>query len=263
MTFDDFRVLIPEYLSNQLTPEDAELFEARLSSSPELRAEVEELRWLWNGMGLLPEPQPSAALRARFYQKLNSATAVRPRPAANFFQFWGRALFPQIAGGVALFVLGIYFGHINAAGKAQTEQLAEMRAQVQSLQQTVALSLLDRQSAASRMQGVEWSDRIVRPDDHMMGALVAALNHDPNVNVRLSSLNALERFSNEATVRKALIDSVAAQDSPLVQIALIDQLVEMRERNAARELRSLSANTGMNVAVRQRAQWGLTKLGFE
>jgi hypothetical protein len=81
--------------------------------------------------------------------------------------------------------------------------------------------------------------------------------------VRLSSLNALERFSNEATVRKALIESVAAQDSPLMQIALIDELVQLRENNAGRELRNLSANQAVNVSVRQRAQWGLTKLGFE
>jgi hypothetical protein len=64
-------------------------------------------------------------------------------------------------------------------------------------------------------------------------------------------------------VRRALVDSVASQDSPLVQIALIDEIVQMRENNAARELRALAENATANSAVRQRAQWGLTKLGYE
>jgi hypothetical protein len=262
MTPEDFRLLIPQYLSNQLTAEQADLFEARLAVSPELRAEVEELRWLWDGLGSLPEPQPSAALRARFYQRLSSVTSARPATVTGFAA-WVRSFSPQIAFGLIVFLLGIYFGHMNDAGKAQAEQLTQMRSQVQNLQQMVALSLLDRQSATSRLEGVAWSDRIVRPDDRLMNALVTTLNHDPNVNVRLSSLDALERFSNELTVRKALVDSVASQDSPLVQIALIDELVQMRENNAARELRNLASNNQTNVSVRQRAQWGLAKLASE
>jgi hypothetical protein len=138
-----------------------------------------------------------------------------------------------------------------------------MRSQVQNLQQMVALSLLERQSATSRLEGVGWTEGIHRPDSRLMNALISTLNHDPNVNVRLSSLDALTRFTDEAVVRRALVDSVASQDSPLVQIALIDEIVQMRENNAARELRALAENATANSAVRQRAQWGLTKLGYE
>ncbi|HTD66783.1 MAG TPA: zf-HC2 domain-containing protein [Candidatus Limnocylindria bacterium] len=44
MTSEECRLLIPEYLSGQLTPAEMELFEAQLETSAELRMEVEELR---------------------------------------------------------------------------------------------------------------------------------------------------------------------------------------------------------------------------
>jgi HEAT repeat protein len=96
-----------------------------------------------------------------------------------------------------------------------------------------------------------------------MSALFTALNHDPNINVRLSSLDALETFSGDATVRKALADAIPMQNSPLVQIALIDALVHLRDRGAAGEFRKLTSDRDINVAVRQRAQWGLEKLNFQ
>jgi hypothetical protein len=262
MTSEEFRYLIPQYLADQLSIDQLEAFEAQMSASPELQNEVDELRWLWNGLGLLTEPQPSPALRARFYQRLNAVGRERASASISIPK-WVHRWLPQLAFGAAVFLVGIYVGHIRDSGRAQTEELTQMRSEVQNLQQMVALSLLERQSATSRLEGVAWTDRIQQPDNRVMNALITTMNHDPNVNVRLSSLDALTRFSDEAVVRKALVDSVASQDSPLVQIALIDELVQIRERNAAQELRTLSVNAKANTAVRQRAQWGLTKLGYE
>jgi HEAT repeat protein len=135
-----------------------------------------------------------------------------------------------------------------------------MHAQVQSLRTVVALSLLDRQSATSRLEGVSWSSQVDRPDGELLAALLKTLNHDPNVNVRLSSLDALEKFNGNREVRKALVDSIPLQDSPLVQIALIDALVHARDNGAVMELKKLTSDGDVNVAVRQRARWGVERL---
>jgi hypothetical protein len=133
---------------------------------------------------------------------------------------------------------------------------------VQSLRQTVALSLLDQQSATSRLEGISWSSRVERPEPDLVSALLTMVGHDPNTNVRLSALDALEKFAGDPTVRKALVDSLPRQDSPLVQIALIDALVHLRDRAAAGELRKLTGDAEANAAVRQRAQWGLERLSL-
>jgi hypothetical protein len=263
MTSEELRYLIPGYVSGQLTSAEQALFEEQLRKSAELRAEVEELRSLWQGLELLPEEQPSAAMRARFYGKLNDLKSGRSRPLAGGFAWWKPGLpglVRQLTLVLALFCLGIYVGRVSLSGRATQTEAAQLQNQVQSLRQTVALSLLDRQSATSRLEGISWGTQVARPDRDLLSALVSALDHDPNTNVRLASLDALEKFSADPTIRKALVNSISHQDSPLVQIALIDALVNVRDNSAAGEFRKLARDGAANAAVRQRAEWGLQKL---
>jgi hypothetical protein len=267
MTSEECRLLIPEYLSGQLAPAEKELFEAQLGTSSELRMEVEELRAVWEGLAHVPEEQPSAELRARFYRRLSDVNHGRRQSFRGEFAWWKpglSGLVRQAAIAIILFGLGMYAGRsnreANREGHTQGQEIAEMHAQVQSLRTVVALSLLDRQSATSRLEGVSWSSQVDRPDGELLAALLKTLNHDPNVNVRLSSLDALEKFSSNREVRKALVDSIPLQDSPLVQIALIDALVHARDNGAVMELKKLTSNGDVNVAVRQRARWGVERL---
>lgn len=269
MTFDECRLLIPQYLSGDLSAVEYESFEATLDRSVELQFELEQMRPVWEKLALLPQEEPSAAMRARFYQRLNALERNRSvettRPFSRYLKLW-----PQFSLGLLLFVSGLALGRmkINESARsnelaAQAGEISKMTSQVQGLRELVALSLLERQSAGSRLEGVSWSNRIDQPNDQVVAALLGALNHDANVNVRLSSVDALERFATSAAVRKALVDSIARQDSPLVQIALIDSFVNIRNRAAAGELKKLSAAANVNPAVRQRAEWGLQKLSFE
>jgi hypothetical protein len=270
MTLDDGRLLIPQYLSGDLTPAESRLFEEQLAVSAELRLELEELRSLWNDLALLPEQTPSPALRAQFYQKLNKlareggVSADRPAKAKRFnFAGWHLGVLPQLAAGLVIFVLGLYVGRDVLDNRSHVDEMAQMRSQVQGLREMVALSLLERQSATSRLEGVSWSSQVDKPNGELISALFTTLNSDANVNVRLSSVDALEKFTSNASVAKELIDSLQRQDSPLVQIALIDTLVRMRNRAAAEELKKLNKDLNANPSVRKRAQWGLQKLNYE
>lgn len=263
MTPEECRLSIPQYLSGDLTPAESAAFEEELAASAVLRLEVAELRELWNGLALVPEQQPSPALRAQFYQKLNQLERDPSSPAPKRFSSWRFGPLPQLAAGLLIFVLGLYLGRVEFDERAHVNEIAQMRSQVQSLREMVALSLLDRQSATSRLEGVSWGSQVDRPNEELLTALLLALNHDANVNVRLSSLDALEKFTKNAAVGQALIDSIQRQDSPLMQIALIDSLVHIRNRSAAQELKKITADRSLNPAVRQRAQWGLQKLNYE
>lgn len=266
MTFEETCLLIPQYLSGQLSPAEKDIFETQLSASPELRIEVEELRSLWNELGSIPEERPSDALRARFYQKLNAITRERKRAADGGFAWWKsglQGLVRQSAIAIALFAAGLYVGRVNLGTSPGTQEVKRLDTEVQTLRQTVALSLLQRQSATSRLEGISWSSRVEHPDSDLVSALLSTLNSDANINVRLSALDAIEKFSGDPAVRKALVESIPRQDSPLVQIALIDAVVHMRDNTAATELRKLTGDQEVNAAVRQRAQWGLQKLTYQ
>jgi HEAT repeats len=265
MTHEEFRQLIPEYLAGRLGPEETRAFKAQMSGQAELLMEVEELRATWQDLGIIPQSQPSAALRARFYRRVHDIQSGRSPLPRGAFVWWkpGLAgLVRQVTIVLALFCLGMYVGRVSMSGRATSGETAQLQGQIQNLRETVALSLLDRQSATSRMEGVSWGSQVAHPNQDLLSALIETLEHDPNTNVRLAALDALEKFSNEGPVRQAMVNALGKQDSPLVQIALIDALVHMREKNAAGEFQKLSTEADANAAVRQRAQWALKTLKF-
>jgi hypothetical protein len=263
MSFDELQALIPQYLAGELPTVEKENFEDELSKNADLRIELEELRFLWQGLELVGQAQPSAAMRARFYQRLNAISRGQSetRPSRGW-RSWKISV-PQLAGAVALFVLGVFVGRLNLSRTVSGSEIAQLHGQVEGLRQTVALSLLDGESATSRLEGVSWSTQVQRPDDELVSALLATLNHDQNINVRLASLDALEKLAANDVVRSALEQSIPVQSSPLVQIALIDALVHIRDNSAAGELRKLTSDEDVNASVRQRAQWGLQKLTYQ
>ena len=139
-----------------------------------------------------------------------------------------------------------------------------MQGQVESLHQLVALSLMQQQqSPASRIQGVAYAYQMTQPDPQVEEALLYAAGHDSNVNVRLSAVDALEKYAADPNMRRALPATLAAQDSPLAQVALIELAVKTKDRDCAPALRRLASRPEADEAVRQRAQWAIDQLGIK
>jgi len=129
------------------------------------------------------------------------------------------------------------------------------------MKQLVTLSLLQQQSASDRLRGVEWSYRLAPPDEQVLSALLRALDSDPNVNVRLAAVDALHQFGADSAVRKGLLRSLEVQRSPLVQFELINLMVDLKEKGSVPVLKELSQRQDLDPTVRERAEWGLQKLG--
>jgi hypothetical protein len=73
---------------------------------------------------------------------------------------------------------------------------------MRQLREMVSLSLMQQQSASDRLKGVSWTGQLDRPSGEVVAALLDALMHDPNVNVRLATIDALERFASREDVRR-------------------------------------------------------------
>ena len=136
-----------------------------------------------------------------------------------------------------------------------------LRDELREMRQMVTLSLLQQQSASERLKGVSFTNQIDQPDSQITVALLDTLMHDPNVNVRLATIDALKPLSTRDVVRRGVIDALPRQTSPLVQIALIDFIVEKNGREAVDTLRRLSMDDMLDAAVRARAQQGLQQIG--
>jgi HEAT repeat protein len=189
--------------------------------------------------------------------------AVQPEKTSRsrWFAWWPAQPAWQLAIAGALLIAGILAGRYEAAApKEMSPEMAQLKGQVEGLRQLVALSLLQAQSPSDRLRGVSFSSQISRPDAEVEQSLLHAINHDGNVNVRLSAVDAIEKYAADPAVRRALVDAVAVQDSPIVQCTLIDLLVELNDRDSAPALRKLAQDGQADEVVRQRATLAMQKL---
>jgi HEAT repeat protein len=107
---------------------------------------------------------------------------------------------------------------------------------------------------------VEWSNELAQPHEQVLSALLQALNSDPNVNVRLAAVDALEKFARFTTVQHGLVEALARQDSPLVQIEVINVIVQSQNKESIPILKTLLKNSQLDDSVRQCAERGIQEL---
>lgn len=266
MTCEHFCELLPAYCEQRLTARDMAFAREHLELCANCRADYE----MWQKLASLPRQEPSPASRSRFEHMLNAYQEGRWENGsrgerANWWTAWWRSAFaPPLASALAacLLLAGFIVGeHYSASRPVSNPQIASMEAELTNLRQLVALSLLEQQSASQRLQGVNYSTQVERPDPEIASALLHALRFDNSVDVRLAALDALRRYKDDRQVRAGLLTALQDQQSPLVQIALIDLFVEMRESDAKEGMRRIQQDTKVNPAVRQRAQWGIQQLG--
>lgn len=272
MSCERFREQIPECLAGRLDSTAREKLIAHLEICSTCRADMAEMGVVWRGLESLPVVEPDAAMRSRFVEVLDAYQAGMEQarqpvaPATSRQAWWMMGWWPakavwQTALALLLVTAGALGGHYLARPNSVSPEIAQLQGQVESLRQTVALSMLQDQSSSSRIRGVSYGSQVQRPDQQIDTALLYAVNHDPNVNVRLSAVDALEKWAHNPDIQRALVDALPMQDSPLVENELIDVLVEVNDRAAIPALQHLAGDAQTDDAVRQRAAAGVQKLG--
>jgi hypothetical protein len=273
MRCSDASPLLFEDAAGTLTDDVRREIAAHLAECPACTAEAEEVRELWRGLGSVPlEPSDPYERRRRFdamltaYEAGAASGAGREQGLSSMMAWlWQPMVRPAwaVAGAAAALVLGVVAGQRTAAPAivSESRDLQVLRSEVTDLRRMVSLSLLQQQSASERLKGVAWAAQLESGDGAVVTALLDALSNDPNVNVRLASVDALKRFSTQDNVRRGALVALEQQTSPLVQMALIDFVVEAGVPDAGGTLRQLADNDMVHEAVRARAEQGLRQVG--
>ncbi len=266
------REKLPDYLTDSLDELSKTALQTHWNSCSACQQEADSLKGIWTKLGSIPTEEPSPRVRARFEAMLeayeegmaNADPGPRWHETLNEWiaGWWPRQPLVQLGAAVALLVVGLVVGTQFIVTEAPNGDLRTLEGEVQSLRQLVALSLLEQQSASQRLRGVNWTSRIARPNDEILTSLLSTLNYDPNVNVRLAVIDALAEFSDAPSVREGALNSLARQESPLVQISLINFLVDIREQRSIGVFEQLRQNGAVHESVRERAAWGLDQLNL-
>ncbi|MBI2511732.1 MAG: zf-HC2 domain-containing protein [Opitutae bacterium] len=270
--------LFIDYQDGSLPPDEAAQMRAHLASCPTCQREWSALQEITRKLDQLPPPEPSPRLRENFYAMLEThqRDADAPSPFAlaksrldRFFE----AILPaqpalQFAFALALLAAGIFSGarwlHQPAAVAAPDEksqkEIADLRAQVNDMGKLVTYSLLQQKSTSDRLSRVLATMDLKSPDRKVLTELVGTLAFDPSVNVRLSAVEALAPHAQEDVVRAGLLAALPRESAPLVQLAMIELLANVREADAAPLFDRLMRDESADKNVRDAAKRALATL---
>jgi hypothetical protein len=268
--------LIPDFLMGSFDTARREEIQDHLRSCMDCKREFESLGTLWNSLGDIRAEKPTPILRERFYAMLaayehgmnQSNTKPLIVDAVNTLieRVWPKQPAIQFALALSLFVVGGVVGsQINRSNEKPSQpdtsiEMATLRGEVQAMNRMLAVSLMQQQSASERLRGITLTSQFQQPDHELTGALFEAMNYDPNVNVRLAAIDALQQYGSDPLVRKGIIDALTKQASPLVQMALIDASVSLRERQSASVFEKMLKNPKLNASVKSRVETALKEL---
>jgi hypothetical protein len=255
------RELIAASWQGELDPASESNLKHHLAACPECSAEMSQLGSIWEKLGDIPAPEPSHALRVRWESTLESLIGSQPSPKTSrtwsFANLWPRNPAWQGAIAMACLLIGLLIGNFTPR---HDKEIAKLHEEIASTREMVALSLLQQQSATERLRGVNYTGRMQTMEPEVISALIEAVKEDSSVNVRLAAIDALSKASANPGVLRSLTGSLQQQDSPMVQAALIDYLVDARDRQALPILRQLATQRDLNPAVLERTHFALRQL---
>jgi len=173
-----------------------------------------------------------------------------------FFQPW----ILRVAAAIVLVIVGVAIGDKINTNRQHEQELAKLKEEVANNKRMMLSMLENQQSASQRVMGATVAYELPKADDEIVNVLSKTLNEDSNTNVRLAALEALGKFHQQDHVRKILVTSLTTQKDPVVQIALIRLLVQMKEKQIVNELQKITRDGQVMKAVKDEAHSGILKL---
>lgn len=221
---------ILDFIDGELGETEAVQVREHLADCAACRAEAEAAGETWSLMGRMDGAGASEAMRARFSEMLarfdprETSPGFLPGLSAWLGGLWPRRPALQAALALGALVIGVGIGLIAAPGRGSGGEIRELRAEMESMNRTMVLSMLDNRSASERLRAVSLT-QAAPPDRRVTDALLQAITTDPSVNVRLAALDVLSRMAGRPEVRERLLQALPRQSSPTMTVAMADVLM--------------------------------------
>jgi hypothetical protein len=273
MTCEQTKGRFTDWISDSLSDADVHAVEQHLAECAGCQAEFAGNRQLWEMMGQIKAPAPSTQMTQRFDATLkNYKESIRSVQPGTFDavkrqvrEFFNPDYAIRYAYAMGLLLAGGFIGYaINGTSKradmAYTQQIDTLATQVQEMKRMMMLTLIENPSATERLRAVSYTSEITSADPIVIEALVTTLNNDPNVNVRLVTLEALSQYASDPGVRKELIQAMLLQDSPMVQAALADVMVKLQEKKSIKAFRHILEKQDLNQFVKAKLEQSIKDL---
>ncbi len=227
--------------------------------------EIEPIRRISQLIDKMPVEGPSSGMDRKFYEMLEKE---KERSFTTGSGFSGKGWFRssaftaglRVAAGIGLFLLGWFAASWFGLKSPAVREMAELSYELKDLKGTLVLTMMNQNSSLERIKAINMVNEFENADERIIESLIGALNNDNNDNVRLLSLEALIKYSDNPSVREGLIESIPNQTSPMIQLRLAEVMVALDEKKAASEFQKVLMNTGLNYNVRNKISEAVTVL---
>jgi len=251
--------LLIDYIDGHLNDADRAMVEKELQNESTAKL-YSQLREVTDLMANSKTKVPGISLKQNFEKALQAEISKSENTTGKgkqaFFQPWVL----RIAAAVVLVIVGVVIGDKISTSRQHEQELAKLKEEVENNKRMMLSMLENQQSASQRVMGATVAYELPKADDEIVNVLSKTLNEDPNTNVRLAALEALGKFYTQEHVRKTLVTSLTSQKDPVVQIALIRLLVQMKEKQIVNELEKITGDGQVMKAVKDEAHSGILKL---
>jgi hypothetical protein len=242
MKCEEVKINLPEYVDGKLDNNSVYSIQRHLESCNECRKLHDELNSFLNFTVSFPELKPPEGMKEEVIDLLEAE--MRPKQMV---------VVPDWLKIAAIFILTMVTfssGYYIGSGKGKQRQQQMEVTLNQTKQQVLIASLLDL-SGPQKINAVYSISQSGQSGDALIDALVATMNSDKNVNVRLAAINALTGMIGKNTrVKQELIRSLALQDNSLLQISLIQVLTEAGVKEARSEIESIARKENTDERVK-------------
>lgn len=235
--------LITDYIDDNLSVERKREFDTYVAEGHIDMKEVEALGVLQGKIMNASEPEPSAAMREGFYSMLSDVKAASNRSsiASRWEQLWQMLMGSnrgRLAFGMSVLIFGVVIGRA-LSGSFYQGQMTELSSQMADMKEMMMMSMLEEESVTKRLQGVQMSRELVSSNTEVTNAMFVTLNSDESTNVRMAALNLLAQYADDPAIREGLVNSISKQESPLMQVALAELMVELQESKSVDQFKNI------------------------
>ncbi|WP_165395257.1 HEAT repeat domain-containing protein [Flagellimonas allohymeniacidonis] len=258
MDKEKFEMKLMDYLSGDISKEDRAIFEKLLSENEAYQKEYADLSKAWSHLEALDTPEPSPEMDETFFTMLSKEIGNEPRNTFwnSILEIFSQMWKPKLAYGILLLGIGLGVGYFlnPAESNFPNQEVVAAENEAEEVRQRLVLTLLEQPSANQRLQGVSEANKISKVDSIVVKALLQTLNGDPNVNVRLAAIESLTNYLENPLVRQGLVQSIAHQESPILQVTLANLMVALQEKASIEPFRQLLKEKTLDTTVKKKIE---------
>lgn len=250
-----------DYLTGELdTESENDLFQF-LSLNKKLAMELKADQVLWNTMKKIESPLPDKSMDQRFEAMLHGYIAANQRNTAiNWWPLLQEWFTRGWQVGLASLSIGILVGWYLLPSGNQKSELSMLTNEVAEMKKVMMFTLIEQPQAQDRIRAVSLVNELPNADRQVIEVLAKTLNTDANINVRLAALESIARYWEDPYARAELVKSITLQDSPLIQNAIADAMLALREKSSITEFNKLLDKPELNTGVKLKLESTIEKL---